>query len=477
MAYSEYYCQTTGNNLNAGSTTGDNAVYTGVGDSDGTSKFTPSDGSTPASSVNVGDFASVYVTAGATVAVFVGRVTVVAAGVNGAITVSTTAKSGTFPASSGSAHTITCKTGGAWKGPNAAVGFPFGFVTAALTDAAGDIPRVNFKSGTNYAITAAISHSIAGPVQFQGYSASPGDGVRAVIDGGTSGAAYALLTVSGAKNSIADMIFQNNGASSHDCGLALTGPGCEALRCIANNLRGNGFQLASGPAIAVECEAYACCQNNSAGDAGFSLGTANVAVRCYSHNNVGSNAVGFAATNNATFLACISDTNGGNGFQLDASSMTLMFQCDSYNNTGDGVRLVNGGSACYRIENCNLVKNGGYGINGTGAGARLGDVVNCGFGSGTQANTSGTTNGLSGMLTGGSVTYGSGLSPWTAPSTGNFSINLSAAENAGRGTFTETGSSKTGTVGSPDIGAAPHSSSGGCGGIFNSGILQGIGCV
>ncbi len=124
MAYTEFYCQTTGDNLNAGSTTANGAVYTGVGDSDGTSVFTPSDGSTPASTVSVGDFASVYVTAGATVAVFIGRVTIVAAGVNGAITVSTSAKSGTFPAASSGAHTITCKTGGAWKGPNSAVSFP-----------------------------------------------------------------------------------------------------------------------------------------------------------------------------------------------------------------------------------------------------------------------------------------------------------------------------------------------------------------
>src|SRR6184192_2760283 len=79
--FTEFYCQTGGSNLNAGSTTNNTAAYTSTnGNWNGSSIFTPTDGSTPASSVSVGDFASVYLDA-ASVAVFVARVTVVAAGV------------------------------------------------------------------------------------------------------------------------------------------------------------------------------------------------------------------------------------------------------------------------------------------------------------------------------------------------------------------------------------------------------------
>src|SRR4051812_29003552 len=115
MAFTEFYCQTTGSNVNAGSTTNNSAAYTATnGNWDGTSLYVPTDGSTPASSVNVGDFASVYID-GATLAVYVARVTVVAAGVNGTITLSTTAVAGTAPTSSATARTI--KVGGAWAGP------------------------------------------------------------------------------------------------------------------------------------------------------------------------------------------------------------------------------------------------------------------------------------------------------------------------------------------------------------------------
>ena len=61
MSYTDFYMQTTGSNLNAGSTTSDAAVYTSTGGNfDGTSVFTPTDGSTPASSIAVGDYVALY---------------------------------------------------------------------------------------------------------------------------------------------------------------------------------------------------------------------------------------------------------------------------------------------------------------------------------------------------------------------------------------------------------------------------------
>jgi len=63
---------------------------------------------------------------------------------------------------------------------------------------------------------------------------------------------------------------------------------------------------------------------------------------------------------------------------------------------------------------------------------------------------------LSGRQTSGSVTYASGVTPWVAPSTGYFTVNLAAARGAGRGSFTKTGISKTGTARRPDIGPAQY---------------------
>ena len=110
---------------------------------------------------------------------------------------------------------------------------------------------------------------------------------------------------------------------------------------------------------------------------------------------------------------------------------------------------------------CTIKRNTNYGINLSG-GKRVGMINNCGF----SDNTTAATNALDNAVIAGTVNYGAGVTPWTAPTTGNFSINLAAAINAGRGTFTETQASYTGTVGYPDIGAAQHlESAGAAGGV------------
>jgi hypothetical protein len=194
VPFTEFFCKTTGSNLNGGALASgaepaDAAVYTCTNSNwNGTDTFTPTDGSTPANTVTAGDFASVYLD-GATVSVFVARVEAVAAGVNGAITLSGGALGGTAPAAGATGRTI--KVGGAWKGPNAAEQFPFNFMTSVMTNGAGLLPRVNLKAGT-YSITAAINHNTVGGfpgVKFQGYTTTPGDGGRFTIQGPATGPA------------------------------------------------------------------------------------------------------------------------------------------------------------------------------------------------------------------------------------------------------------------------------------------------
>ena len=73
------------------------ASYTSTaGNWDGSSQFTPTDGSTPAASVSVNDWVGIYVTAPAT---YFAQVMHVASGVNGLITTSQTSAVGTPPVS------------------------------------------------------------------------------------------------------------------------------------------------------------------------------------------------------------------------------------------------------------------------------------------------------------------------------------------------------------------------------------------
>lgn len=446
--FTEFYVQTTGSNLNAGSTTSDAAVYTSPtngGWNSGTGVFTPVSG-TPNATVSVGDFASVYLDA-AVVTGFVGRVTAVS---STTITVSITAKSGTIPTTAGTG--LTCKVGGAWKGPNAAVAHPFAFITNALTNSSTNRPRVNIKGGTTYAITAALTHANA-TIRFEGYTATVGDGGRATIDGSTN--AIALLTVSGTGCSLAHLVFSNNGTTGTNAGLTLSSAPILVTDIVVHDIRGAGINASTNGIVLEECEAYLCNTANSANSGGFITSVVATYFNCISHDNAGSNNNGFYNSGWAAYINCIADTNGLHGWLVAATNST-MTNCDTYNNGGDGLRGTSS-SQPINARNCNFIKNGGWGIN-SAVTDQIGSIRNCGFGSGTQANTAGTTtfpaNNV--IIELGSVTYASGVTPWVDPANGDFRINLATAKGTGRGVFAQTQASYAGTIGYPDIGAAQH---------------------
>ena len=83
MAWQDLYIQSGGNDKNSGSTTSNSAAYTSTsGNWDGTSVFTPTDGSTPSSTVSVGDWVSVCTNA-STATSYVAQVTAVGAASTG----------------------------------------------------------------------------------------------------------------------------------------------------------------------------------------------------------------------------------------------------------------------------------------------------------------------------------------------------------------------------------------------------------
>jgi hypothetical protein len=453
--YTEFYCNaSTGSNMNGGSDTATSPTYTATngGWNSGTGVFTPTSGN-PSLTVTVGQFASVF-TDGATTPVFIARVTAVS---STTVTVSTTVKSGTAPTTAGTG--ISINVGGVWKGPNGAVAFPFGFVTSALTDSSSNVPRFNFKNNASYVITAAMTHANAGPMKFQGYTTTVADGGRAVIDGGTSGASYTLLTLSNLSIVFEDFEFKNNGATGTATGVSYASARATWRRCVFHDLRGYGFAASSSGIRLVECEAYNCNQGGLTNGAGFyAQSICCTFLRCISHDNSGSTTHGFFAggVNQPTnYIGCIADSNGGSGFYASQSSI-LMTECDSYNNGSHGLYIVPSAASCFTAyaENSNFVKNGGWGIEFDSV-AKEGWIVNCGFGTGTQANASGTidTANSFGTVVSGTVTYASGVTPWVDPANGDFRINLSTAQGTGRGNFFQTQSGYAGALSYPDVGA------------------------
>lgn len=458
MAYTEFYCQNGGSNLNAGSTTNNTALYTSTSGNwvQTTRVFTPTDGSTPASTVSVGMFASVYLNA-ASVGVYIGRISAVGAGVNGTITIDVTAILGSAPANSTGG--ITIKVGGAWLGPNGASTFPFSLGGVNnLKDSSDHLPRVNFKNDQTYSMSVAVSFG-NGPAIYQGYTSTVGDGGKATFD--TSTNAVGALNVNGTQCSLVDLIAVSTASAGSFDGITISGSS-QIIRCVAHGWRNSGFNVGSSCYVK-ECEAYDNNKANAAGHAGFKTSSSVTFENCIAHDNTGSNTDGFTTLNGANplnFVNCIADTNGRHGFSIQANTNPSIYflQCDAYNNGTDGIKNLLASTNSYvSIKNCNFVKNGGYGINSAiTTGHWSGVIENCGFGSGTQANGSGTTNGTDALEISGSVTYAANLTPWNNPANGDFRITLASAMSVGRSAFTETAAGYAGTVGYPDIGSAQH---------------------
>ena len=466
MPFTEFCCRSGGSNLNAGTRTGNSTepgtsadfTYTSGNWVASTGVFTVASGNPSSDGVAVGDFASVYAD-GSTVTGFVGRVTAVS---TTTITVSLTAKAGTAPTDGTGNRTL--KIGGAWKGPNGTDIFPFNLATpGSLKNASGDATRWNLKNDATFSVSASIVIAAPGDwttgMTVQGYSSSYGDLGKATISGGT-GAGFNVISMTNlARWNFFDLIVTASHSSGTNNGFNSTGGGAglhRFVRCVSHGHRTNGFTTASNGHSFVECEAYG---NGSAGFVGASAD--DFFDHCISHDNTGN---GFTTTVPTVLNRCIADSNGGAGFSCTGAQNTFLLGCDAYNNTGNGATVSGTNDSVNLLKNCNFVKNGGYGISFVASAVNQNTQIhNCGFGSGTQANTSGQIQNQGNAYVVGSVTYASNVTPWVDPANGDFRISLAAAKCAGRGAFTQTAASYSGTVGYPDIGSAQHQDSGGGG--------------
>lgn len=360
MAFTEFYVRSGGSALNSGSTNTDaSTVTTTNGDWNQTNanRFIAASG-TPFSSTIVGDWASIYID-GAISTTLVGRITAVDSG-GTFIDVSTTARVGSTTAS---ATGRTCKVGGAFN-----IIRPFDFISNACINATGDTPRVNIVGGTTYDITATLTHTLAGPIVFQGCTSTPADRGRAVIDGGNPSASYNLISISGSSSReifMSDLELRNNGTTTGtSAGLIQQNNNvrCVFQRITSHGMRGEGIRLANGGSCIIDCEAYDCNKAAVSGTAGIYLAGC-IARRCISHHHTASNTVGFSCNGLCSLTDCIASENTLDGFLFTGSNIQVLFNCTAYGNGRDGVRMNQTGNFSVLImENCLLESNSGYGI-------------------------------------------------------------------------------------------------------------------
>ena len=428
MAWTEFYCQSGGSNLNAGSTTNNTATFTYASGSwvSTTRVFTVASGNPLTDGVAVGDFASVYAD-GSTATGFVARVTARDATT---ITLSTTVDGGSAP--SNGTNTRTLKIGGAWLGPTGTSAGPFAVFATELQNVSGHLPRFNLKNDADYAYTSGPSLS-GGPYRVQGYTSSPGDGGRATLTRGTTGTTV-TLSAAGSGMELIDLNFDTNGTTSANAALSISGTEFILRNIVFSNHRGFGLTISGDHCVITDCEWVNCNTSNAATTGGIGqAGVGNLFLRCVMHDNVTANSSGMrvtASSSSAIFMHCIFYNNGLYGASLIQTTGTYSFiNCDFFANTSDGVNH-NAGSptACY-FENCNFIDNGGWGLNAAGAGAVITYMRNCAFGTGTMANASVKYTGMKVTNAEGEVDYATDTHPWADPTNGDFSITLEAAKN------------------------------------------------
>jgi hypothetical protein len=348
----------------------------------------------------------------------------------------------------------------------------------ACRNAAGDPTRINLKSGTNYAITATVTVSTTNNdgITIQGYTTTPGDGGRATIDGGTSGASFILLSCS-AKSLIADIIFQNNGATGSASGISvgINNNGATIVeRCKIANVRGNGINGNTGQLQLHDCEVTGANQSNTSGLAGVATNSSYTIVinRCTISSNTGSNTNGIriGSPYSAVIINSTIANNGKEGVFHASTGHLFMLGCRVHGNSGDGVEF-NGTNPNITgwFENCLFTSNSGFGV--TSAANRPNfHFRNCGF----YDNTSGEVNAnIYNRI--GSVTLTG--SPYNDAANGDFALNTTAGagaacRGAGIGTFTDTIYSGA-TTSYPDIGGVQHQDSGSSGGVIVPGGMSG----
>ncbi len=487
MPFTEFCCRSGGSNLNAGTRTGNSTVPGTAADFTyasgnwvaATGVFTVASGNPTSDGVAVGDFASVYAD-GSTVTGFVGRVTARDATT---ITVSLTAKHGTAPTDGTGNRTL--KIGGAWAGPTTgATNFPntSGLLSNAATNAAGDLPRVNYKTDRTYTFSTQLAAATG--LTYAGFSSAYGDlaGLKqfAEWDGGA-----ASITLFGSTN-VTDVTLENlrltsSASAGTGAGISLDG-GSSArhafFNVVVNGVRASAFSFQGTQHTIIECEAY---NFGGAGGArhGLSVEGAAIVRRFTVHDmHVSSSGVGIllgVASVGTRVEDCVIDSCAGIGISVTVTSAgtITIANNDIYNNGGAGLSVNTSSALVLEIANNNFVKNGGYGMTLAGSGRKRGVFLNNAFGSGTQVNTSGQYDALGDLTALGTITYAADVTPWTDPANGDFRITLAAAKGAGRGSFTQTATSYGGTVAYPDVGAGQHQDAGGVSSPFGCAFIHG----
>lgn len=462
MADVNFCCRSGGSNMNAGTLDGGttevsasaSVTYTG-GDWDSTTDIYTAPSGADMTEAQVGRYASVYVDGDTTPTnnrYLIGKITAVDSGTR-QITLSTSLRWNYGIEVTTGTGTRSARIGGAWSGVVGTTLMPW--ISSATPNALAsstDVFVVNYKNDQTYSFTSLINIPNSSGI-LRGYSSTYSDGGRAAIT-----TSNAMLISYSSGTYIWDSLDLTSTVGSGSNTMIAMSAGYNTMRnCAIHGCRGAGMTCGSNCLIEA-CEFYG---NNTTGGAnlpGLSPGSGSMMRRCVFHDNsAGSSTDGCrVAASQCTFEECIFDSNQRYGLCLAGNYFgTNVNRCEFYGNGNSGfVSGVTTTTYANWLKDCNFFSNGGYGIEMT-TNTTMEYALNCAFGSGTKANSSGTVLNLRNNVN--PVTFTANETPWTDPANGDFRINHADAKNAGCGNFTQTsGGGYGGTVAYNDRGAARH---------------------
>lgn len=372
MAITNFYIDSGGNDMNAGSVVNAAASVTQTNGSwDITADTFIATGGTPFSGVNVGDYASIYNDGVTTGAVYVAQVTTINS-LGLSITLSTTIKYGTKPASGATGK--SCKIGGSWLDE-----IP---LTSLGATTVPQNTKVNIKAGT-YTFAAARTVALVGTTTnrlwIDGYNTSPGDLdadrtnalTKPTLAFGTN-----LLTTSGAYQ-----MWSNLNCTSTRTTTAWTWSGNQPrmvrvrLECTSSNSNVQAVNFTGNNSDV----AYCWFKTPSTATVNPIVGVAANGAQATFFGCVtdGGGTGQYGAIPIVTdFINCISRNAAGIAFRASTLSMRVIY-CTVYNSTTDAVKWTGTPGIGSAVIGCLFSSIGGIGIN-NGSGTNSSNILRVG---------------------------------------------------------------------------------------------------
>ncbi len=365
-AFTNFYMDAGGNDMNAGSVINAAASVTSTNGSwDITADTFIATAGTPFSGVAVGEWVSIYVDGTTSGAVYVAQVTALHVGGLGVV-LSTTAKYGTKPSASATGR--SAKVGGSWLTP---LPIASGGLGAAAPPAATKV-NITGNQASLGALTISQAATTTLPIWYSGYNTTPGD-----LDADTTNALAPPVWTFSSTASIT-----TSGAYQLWTGLSMTGVRSGQIwnangasqrhsRCRVSNTSSNAAAVAFNPNSSLALFSYSYYTTPSTATTSGTVSLSNVTQLLGCVVDTGGTGGVTATTTNLAATQCIFQNNG-HGVLASTGQIQLRF-CTISNATTDGVKWSGTPQTGSSIFSCLFRICGNAGINNA-SGTNTGNV-------------------------------------------------------------------------------------------------------